>query len=134
MNRYDAATLLRVYYAATAVFLVLDFAVGVNVRLAFLADLPVLRVAWYAVCFGCFALMVWRPGWSEVIGAFESLVTLVALIIGVGMQVLLSADRAIDGQQVLNLQHVINFLLAGGIAYIAWFRGITALFRQNSVK
>lgn len=134
MRTCDAGTILRSYYAATAAFLVLDFAAGVNLRLAFLDDRPEARIAWYLFCLCCSGMMMWRPAWTELIGAFESLLTLVALIIGVGMRVLLSADAAIDSGEVLSLQQIINFLLAGGIAYVAWFRGITALFRRSFGK
>ena len=45
--------LLRIYYAATFVFVILDYALGINVRLAFLEAMPSARAAWYVVCFAC---------------------------------------------------------------------------------
>ena len=70
------------YYATTLLFLVLDFGLGVNVRVAFLDALPVARVGYYGICFACFVLMIWRPAWNTLIGTCESLVTLIALIVG----------------------------------------------------
>jgi hypothetical protein len=128
-----ASRLLTLYYAGTVVFLLLDFFAGINVRLAFLADLPNARLAYYGVCFACLGLMLWRPAWTEIISAFESLVTMVALIISMGMRALLATDRMFEGSaELLTIEQVVNFLLAGGIAYIAWVRGINSLIRRNS--
>ena len=63
---------LVVYYAATAIFLVLDYAAGLNIRIAFLQPYPEARLAYYGVCFVCLGLMLWRPAWTVLIGAFES--------------------------------------------------------------
>jgi hypothetical protein len=45
----------------------------------------------------------------------------------------LTSDRMLEGSaEPLTVEQVINFLLAGGIAYIAWVRGINALIRRSS--
>ncbi|MBT8087721.1 MAG: hypothetical protein KJO46_06770 [Gammaproteobacteria bacterium] len=129
----DTRRLLMPYYAATVLFLLLDYVAGINVRLAFLDDLPYARAGYYLVCFTCLGLMLWRPAWTELISAFESLVTLVALIIGMGVRTLLVTDRMLEGTaNLVTIEQLINFLLAGAIAYIAWVRGINTLVRRNS--
>lgn len=126
--RSAAANILLLYYAATFLFVVLDFAVGINVRLAFLEPYPAARLAYYAVCAVCLALMVWRPGSTELIGAFESLVTLIALILSTGMRAIIVSDATLEGTtKLLTFPEIVNFLLAGGIAYIAWVQGISRL-------
>jgi hypothetical protein len=131
-KRSTAANTLLIYYAATALFIVLDFAADFNVRLSFLEPYPEARIAYYAICFFCLALMIWRPAWTELIGAFESLVTLVALILTMGMRTLIVTDQMLDGSvDLVTLPEIINFLLAGGIAYIAWAKGIRRLQGKN---
>ncbi|MGI9249491.1 MAG: hypothetical protein ACR2QI_10770, partial [Woeseiaceae bacterium] len=116
------------YYAATAVFVVLDFALGFNIRLASLETLPMARVAYYGVCFACLALMIWRPAWTVLISAFESLVTLSALIISMGMRTLLVTDRVLEsGTGYITMPEIYNFMISGGVAYIAWVKGINRL-------
>ena len=61
MNR----NILRLYYAATVLFVALDYGFHVNVRAAFLESAPGLRLLFYAVLFGCFALVLWRPAWTN---------------------------------------------------------------------
>lgn len=128
----DPSKILVLYYAATVIFLVLDFTYGFNVRLAFLEPYPEGRIAYYGVCLVCLGLMLWRPRWTVLISAFESLITLSALIIGMGMRTLLVTDRMLEtGGGLVTMPEIYNFLLSGAVAYIAWVRGITELKGQK---
>ena len=128
----DSSRILVLYYAATALFVVLDFALGFNIRLAFLESLPLARIAYYGVCFSCLALMLWRPAWTVLISAFESLVTLSALIIGMGMRILIVTDSMLEtGTGFVTMPEIVNFMISGGIAYIAWVKGIMRLQGKN---
>jgi len=130
----DSRQILLVYYAATAVFLLLDFALGFNVRLAFLEPHVAGRIAYYGICFACLGLMIWRPAWTVLIAAFESIVTLSALIIGMGMRTLLVSDQMIEtGVGAITMPEVVNFLLSGGIAYLAWVRGISQIRQRKTL-
>ncbi len=123
-----AERLIPWYYAASVVFLLLDFGADINVRVAFLEPWPAARGAYYAVCLACLGLMLWRPGWAVLIGSFESLVTLVALILGMAVRVMIP-NVAIFGENAsfVTLQEIVNFLISGSVAYLAWIRGLRAL-------
>lgn len=124
----DSSKILVLYYAATVVFLMLDYAAGFNVRLAFLEPYPEARGAYYGVCFVCLGLMLWRPAWTVLIAAFESIVTLSALIISMGMRTLLLSDRMLEtATGLISMTEIYNFLISGGVAYLAWVRGINQL-------
>jgi hypothetical protein len=124
----NAVRILPWYYAATVLFLLLDYVLGINVRVAFLEPWPGARVAYYLVCFACFALMVWRPAWTTLIGTFESLVTLVALILGTAIRVMVPTD-AIFGENAafVTVPEILNFLISGSMAYLAWVNGLKQL-------
>lgn len=123
-----SSKILVLYYMATVIFLLLDFAVGFNIRVAFLEPYPEARVAYYGVCFVCLGLMLWRPAWAVLITAFESLVTLSALIISMGMRTILVTDRMLEtGGGLVTMPEIYNFLISGAIAYLAWVRGINQL-------
>jgi len=116
------------YYAATAVFLLLDYVAGVNVRVAFLETLPGARAAYYSICFACLALMIWRPAWTTLIATFESLVTLVALIFSMAVRVMIPIDVIFDeNASFVTSQEVVNFVISGSMAYIAWINGLKVL-------
>ncbi len=116
------------YYAATAAFFVLDRAFGINLRIAFLDDHDGLRLAYYAVCVACFVAIVLKPGWTLAVSAVESLATMVALILSFWMQIL-PVDGALlePGAPVVTIEQVINFVISGFAAWLAWTRSMTAL-------
>lgn len=127
----DSRKLLVLYYAATVFFLVLDFALDFNIRIAFLESLPTARIAYYGVCFTCLALMLWRPGWTVFISAFESLVTLSALIISMAMRTLLVTEQVLEsGTGFITMPEIYNFMISGGVAYVAWFHGVNRLKKK----
>lgn len=120
--------LLLAYYAATFLFLLLDYFAGWNIRIAFLDPYPAWRAAYYGVCFLCLGIMIWRPALTVIVAAFESLVTLSALIIGFAMRAILVSDSMLEGSaDLIDAQEVFNFLITGSIAYIAWLRGVKEL-------
>jgi len=124
----NANRILPWYYAATVVFLLLDYLAGINLRVAFLETLPSARAAYYGICFVCLGLMIWRPAWTTLIGTFESLVTLIALIFSMALRVLVPSDAFFaENSSFVTFQEVINFMIAGGVAYLAWIRGLKEL-------
>ena len=121
----SAERILPWYYAASVVFLLLDFLADFNVRVAFLEPWPAARIAWYGVCIACFGLMLWRPRWAVPIGSLESLVALVALILSMAVRVMVPSDAMITGTaSFVTFQEILNFLISGSVAYFAWVRGL----------
>ncbi|MCP4331672.1 MAG: hypothetical protein GY785_03360 [Gammaproteobacteria bacterium] len=124
----DSSRILVLYYAATVLFVMLDFALDFNIRIAFLESLPAARIAYYGVCFTCLGLMLWRPDWTVLISAFESLVTVSALIISMGVRTMLVTEQVLEGGTgFITMPEVYNFMISGGVAYVAWFQGVSRL-------
>ena len=123
--------LLIAYYAATLVFVLLDAGFGLNIRVAFLDGFPGWRGAYYAVCLACLLLIVKKPAWETVVGGVESVFTLSALIIGMATRAMYIGGTVNGAYTPVTLQEVVNFLISGSIAYVAWMRGMRA-FRDIS--
>lgn len=120
--------LLAWYYGATAVFVVLDIAFDVNVRAAFLEPWPLARMVYYGACFACLGATLWRPRWSAWIGTGESLVVLIGLIMSMGVRILVPSDAIVEEiETFVTIQQIINFVLAGFVAYYAWISGLQHL-------
>lgn len=118
--------IMRAYYAATVVFLLLDYFGGLNIRVAFLAEAPGLRACYYGFLIVCLILILWRPAWTAIVTAFESLVTLASLIIATGTRAILVTDGMLEGTEpYISTAEIVNFLLSGSIAWLAWSRGLT---------
>jgi hypothetical protein len=119
---------VTLYYAATILFLLLDFVLGVNVRVAFLEPFPMARLAYYLICFVLFALMLWRPGWALLIGTIESLFAVVALTFSMALRVMIVTDEMIEtGVGFVTTEEIFNYLIVGGIAYFSWAHGVKSL-------
>lgn len=124
----NVSRILPWYYAGTVLFLLLDYGLGINIRLAFLDPWPVARLAYYGVCFLCLALMFWRPRWATAVGTFESLVTVVALIFSMAIRILIPNDAIFaENGRFVTFEEIINFLISGSVAYLAWMRGLKQL-------
>ena len=124
----SAIRILPWYYAGTILFLVLDYGMGINVRVAFLESLPSARVAYYGICFVCLGLMIWRPAWATLVSTFESLVTLIALIFGMAVRVMVPNDAIFEeNAAIITAQEIVNFVIAGSVAYFAWVKGLKEL-------
>ena len=121
--------ILQGYYAATIVFLMLDYGAGFNVRTAGLEGFPQLKAGFYLVIFACLGLTLWRPTWSTAVGVVESLATLVTLIFSVALRSMFIGDQVLEsGAGFVSTAELVNFMISGAIAWYAWHRGMTQLF------
>lgn len=133
MKTTDAAAshttrLLRIYYAATLLFVLLDYLMNINVRLAFLEAWPNMRALYYLLCFVCLGLTIWRPCWSPWIGTIESALALSLLILTMGLRVMTVSEQMLDtGTGIVTVSEIVNFMIVGGAAWLAYTRGIAAL-------
>ena len=126
-NRQEglSAKLLVAYYASTALFMLLDYALDINVRLAALDPYPGWRLAYYLFCFLCLGLVIWRPTWSAFIGATESMLTLSLLIITAALRVMIVNDDMIEtGRGFVTYHEIINFTIAFSVVYVSYTRNM----------
>lgn len=125
-------SILHAYYGATILFLLLDLVFSFSIRATFFDANTSLRMLYYAFCMLCFLVMVWKPGFSALIGAVESVVTLSALILVMGIRVLVPTDPMLEtGADAVTVREIGNFILAGGVAYIAWGNNMKKLFGRR---
>lgn len=121
-------SVIFVYYAATALFLLLDYGLNFNVRLSFLEPYPAWRAVYYGFCFLCLATIVWRPAAAVIVGALESLFTMVALIMHMWLRVMGMTHGTFEtSTELITMPEIINFLISGSFAYFAWSQGMRAL-------
>ena len=129
------SNILRVYYAATALFVSLDYGFDINVRAAFLESNPGLRLGFYVVLFACLALTIWRPSWTTLVGTVESLVTLSALIINMAVRSMVVTDQMLEtGTGFVTMPEIVNFLIAGSAAYYSYTAGVRTLVRKATLS
>jgi hypothetical protein len=140
MNTTQASALmstqiLRAYYAATLIFVVLDYFFSINVRLAFLEAWPEMRVIYYLLCFVCLGMTIWWPAWSLWIGTIESMLSLSLLIVTMGARVMSMSEQMLrTGSGLITMSEITNFLIVSGAAWVAYMRGIAAVKKQSGLR
>jgi hypothetical protein len=123
---------LHAYYWATPAFAALDLLVGVPLRAAALPD-PYARLAYYAFCLGCAALLQLRPRAAAIVALAESSVNIMLLILSVYLPVIGVLDLAetgdVGGPQLTPIR-LANFALSGFVLYRAFLASEYALSRR----
>lgn len=130
MLKLASTTVLRTYYVlATLVFLGLDWLFDINVRVAFFENSTTLRALYYLILVGCAVITVWKPALAALTGAIESLASLVALILSMGIRTMLVTDTMFEtGGGIVTTAELVNFAIAGTIGYLSWQQGMREFF------
>ena len=130
-----STNILRIYYAGTLLFVILDYFLNINVRLAFLEAWPEMRALYYLLLFVCRALMIMRPGWSLWIVTAESLLALSLLIVTMGVRVMTMSEQMYrTGTGLATKSEIMNFMLVSGVTWMAYRRGIAAIQKESGIK
>ncbi|TVQ42001.1 MAG: hypothetical protein EA370_00745 [Wenzhouxiangella sp.] len=120
--------IIRGYYLATPVFLLLDVVLGLDLRVAFL-DNSGARMAWYALCTGL-GVVAWRwPVSAPLIGLLESAVSFFLLIVWIMLPIMLPTD---DFSNWPGPWGILPFILIGSACIISFHSANRALMKQLS--
>ena len=72
---------VRAVYWSTPLFMALDYAYGVSLRVPFPDTMPAAKMAYYLVDVACGIAMAFRPRWTAAVGLAESTANIVLLIV-----------------------------------------------------
>ncbi len=126
-------SIIKAYYWATPLFLLLDLLWGIDVRVSAFIYHPVYKGIYYVFCFVCMAIVVWKPGASALVGLIESSINTAILCVGMMLSVYLMGDLAIEEMESFSPvtgERVINFILAGSICVCSFRRNVSAIGRR----
>lgn len=137
LRRYSIPTW---YYLMTPAFIVLDYAVDFNIRIAPLDATPRFKVLYYGFCVVAGLVGFFLPRVSMVVAVFESsiiiLLSLRSLLLPM-MQVLIGAsDLRGDWSLVeaFNLKMALNVVIAGTVGIVAFRANVKALTGRDVLK
>jgi len=115
------------YYFASVIFLLIDWLAGANVRAVGFAAHPTLRMVYYLACLLCGMVVRLLPAWSAPVTLAESTVNITALMISV-LTPLYTFDVEHPSRPLVAFpQLVINFMISGTAALVAWYQSLYAL-------
>jgi hypothetical protein len=126
MGIYKRHFIPRWYYYATPLFILLDYLVGVNIRVAALDSMPLHKNVYYGFCIICGVCIYILPRYTLVVVLFESAINYVLMILILFLPYVrcITQDDIIgegwQNMEALNLEHFSNILLAGVIAVFAF--------------
>jgi hypothetical protein len=129
------ATLASAYYLlATPVFVLLDYVVGANIRVAFLDGHPALRALYYAIAVACGAVVFARPRLAPLVGVTESAANIAFLIIGVFVAYLGMLDDAGGPGDIANpftQRAIVNLVISAAWGYASYVNAVTRMERGS---
>ena len=127
-------SIIKAYYWATPLFLLLDLLLGIDVRVSAFVYHPVYKGIYYVFCFVCMAIVVWKPSASALVGLIESSINTAILCVGMMLSVYLMGDLAIEEMESFSPvtgERVINFILAGSICVSSFYRNVSAVSHRS---
>lgn len=129
------ATLASAYYLlATPIFVLLDYVVGANIRVAFLDGHPGLRALYYAIALACGAVVLARPRLAPLVGVTESAVNIGFLIIGVFVAYLGMLDDAGGPGDIVNpftQRAIVNLVISATWGYASYMNAVRRMERGS---
>lgn len=123
MKPIDRHVLLRAYYLATPVFLLIDLLFHAPLRAAFLPE-PGQRWAYYAFCLACGLAAHARPHWTRPIAFTESCVNLFLLALAILLPIwsLVDTIETAAGPPAFGAVRLVNVMLSASILLLAFYR------------
>ena len=132
-----AERLIRAYYWATPLFLVLDVGYGVDLRIPFLDAFPGAKPAYYALGLLCAGVVTARPAWTSLVGYSESALNIALLIVTTWSAYYAVVDSAASDGPLLNpftLERVTSLALSAAILASSHLVQMHAAVRARSVR
>jgi hypothetical protein len=125
MRRTDRHFIPKCYYYATPLFILLDYLLGINIRVSALDTLPLHKNIYYGFCIICALSIYILPKYSPIVALIESATNSLMII----FLLFLPYARLIGQDDILgegwhaaesfSAQRISNLVLAGAVAVFA---------------
>lgn len=77
------------------------------------------------------ALIMWQPAWSRWVGTLESLLSLSLLIATMSVRVMIISEQVLEnGTGLVTMSEIVNFIIVGGVAWVAYQRAVLAIRKK----
>jgi hypothetical protein len=126
MKKFKRHFIPKWYYYATPLFILLDYLLGINVRVSALDAMPLYKNVYYGFCILCGVCIFILPRYSPFVALLESGINFLMMILLLYLpyvRCIMQEDIIGEGWQnmeALNLKHFFNILIAGVVAVYAF--------------
>ncbi len=137
MSRRMGHGIPRYYYLLTPAFILLDYVVGINIRVAALDAMPGCKNLYYGFCVLCGVVVFVLPAASAVVAFVESttllFLTVPAVFRPLAANIEQFADLEADWEMAgtFPLEGMLNLLMAAAIAVLAFHMSLSALGKSG---
>ena len=109
----------RWYFYITPLFILLDYFLGLNIRVSALDSVPVYKNLYYGFCVLCGIGVFIAPGYSTIVALFESTINFIMLIVGFFLQYMQTVTSLMDDVTGSDFKAVENSLTAESMTNFA---------------
>ena len=109
----------RWYFYITPLFILLDYFLGLNIRVSALDSVPVYKNLYYGFCVLCGIGVFMAPGYSTIVALFESTINFIMLIVGFFLQYMQTVTSLMDDVTGSDFKAVENSLTAESMTNFA---------------
>jgi len=127
-------SMTSLYYYITPLFIVLDYLIGISVRVAVLDSMPLYKNLYYGFCILCGISMYALPRSTPIVALFESTINILLIVLAVFLpyiQVVMQFDNILESNwqaaSVFTIPHIVNLILAGTVALFAFYGSLRVL-------
>lgn len=135
MSREYRSYIARWYFYITPVFILLDYFLGVNVRVSALEGMPMYKNLYYGFCILCGIIMFIFPRLSAVVALFESIINFTMIMLALFLPYvnnILFVDDILDADfktmgGTLNILPIVNLLIVGSCAVFTFHKSLETI-------
>ncbi len=129
----------RWYFYITPLFILLDYILGINIRVSALETMPLYKNLYYGFCILCGICMYIIPRYSAVVALLESSINIMMLVLGIFLPYIRTIMALMDDvlgadftalEESLKVQPMVNLFIVGS-CLILTFRKSTETIAES---
>ena len=126
----------RWYFYITPLFILLDYILGINIRVSALETMPTYKILYYGFCILCGICMYIIPRYSAVVALLESSINIMMLVLGVFLPYTQTITALMDDvlgadftalEESLKVQPMVNLFIVGSCLILTFRKSIETI-------
>jgi len=126
----------RWYFYITPLFILLDYILGINIRISALETMPLYKNLYYGFCILCGICMYVIPRYSAVVALLESSINIMMLVLGIFLPYIRTITALMDDvlgadftalAESLKIQPMANLFIVGSCLILTFRKSIETI-------
>ena len=126
----------RWYFYITPLFILLDYILGINIRVSALETMPTYKNLYYGFCILCGICMYIIPRYSAIVALLESSINIMMLVLGIFLPYIRTITALMDDvlgadftalEESLKVQPMVNLFIVGSCLILTFRKSIETI-------